>query len=200
MSLDATLTLDEAAGQCWDAIVVGAGPAGALAARQLALAGVGVLLVDRASFPRWKVCGCCLSVAALETLRSVGLGGLVKRCGGVPLARVCLGVAGRSALLQLPGGRSLSREAFDAALVESALSAGVSFLPLTQARAPLTPNPSPPRGEEKVRGGALRRLVLRHGDRETIATTRLLLAADGLNGGVLAREPGCELVVRPGSR
>ncbi|HKB41792.1 MAG TPA: FAD-dependent monooxygenase [Gemmataceae bacterium] len=212
MSLDATLTLDEAAGRCWDAIVVGAGPAGALAARQLALAGVDVLLVDRAPFPRWKVCGCCLSVAALETLRSVGLGGLVERCGGVPLARVCLGVAGRSALLQLPGGRSLSREVFDAALVESAVSAGVSFLPLTQARAPLTPNPFSPRGEGRkkvpsplggegrVRGVALRRLLLRQRDRETNATTRLLLAADGLNGSVLSREPGCEPVVRPGSR
>src|SRR5262249_11443454 len=116
------------------------------------------------------------------------------------------------ALLQLPGGRSLSREVFDAALVESAVSAGVSFLPLTQARAPLTPNPfsprgegrkkvpSPPRGEGRVRGVALRRLLLRQRDRETNATTRLLLAADGLNGSVLSREPGWEPVVRPGSR
>jgi flavin-dependent dehydrogenase len=199
VSLDATLTLDEAAGRCWDAVVVGAGPAGALAARQLALASVRVLLVDRAAFPRWKVCGCCLSVAALETLQSVGLGGLVERCGGVPLSRVCLGVSGRSALLQLPGGRALSREAFDAALVESAVSTGVSFLPLTQARAPLT-LPSPARGEGQKRGAAPRRLLLRQGERETIATTRLLLAADGLNGGVLAREPSCEPVVRPGSR
>ena len=46
--------LAEAGDRLWDAVVIGAGPAGAVAARELAAAGVGVLLVDRASFPRWK--------------------------------------------------------------------------------------------------------------------------------------------------
>lgn len=188
MRCGATWALDEAAGRRWDVVVVGAGPAGALAARQLALAGVDVLLVDRASFPRWKVCGCCLSGAALETLRSVGLGGLVERCGGVPLSQVCLGVAGRSALVRLPGGRALSRESFDAALVDDAVSAGASFLPLTHARALPLEHLSP------------RRLLLRQDDHTAITTTQVLLVADGLNGRVLASEPGCAPVVRPGSR
>ena len=41
----------------YDAIVVGAGPAGSTAARRLALAGRSVLLLDRARFPRFKACG-----------------------------------------------------------------------------------------------------------------------------------------------
>ena len=41
----------------WDAVVVGAGPGGALTAFELGRAGAGVLLVDRQAFPRWKVCG-----------------------------------------------------------------------------------------------------------------------------------------------
>ena len=54
----------------WDAVVVGAGPAGSMAALGLARAGAAVLLVDRATFPRPKVCGCCLNGAALAALRS----------------------------------------------------------------------------------------------------------------------------------
>ena len=41
----------------WDVIVVGAGPAGATAARELAALGHAVLLVDKSEFPRDKVCG-----------------------------------------------------------------------------------------------------------------------------------------------
>src|SRR4051794_20010702 len=40
-----------------DVAVIGAGPAGSLAAYRLATAGTRVLLVDKASFPRDKPCG-----------------------------------------------------------------------------------------------------------------------------------------------
>src|SRR3954447_5196767 len=41
----------------YDAIVVGAGPAGSTAAYRLAAAGASVLLLDKATFPRDKPCG-----------------------------------------------------------------------------------------------------------------------------------------------
>ena len=41
----------------FDVIVVGAGPAGSTAARELAAGGARVLVVDRATFPRYKACG-----------------------------------------------------------------------------------------------------------------------------------------------
>jgi geranylgeranyl reductase family protein len=52
----------------FDAIVVGAGPAGSLTAYQLATAGASVLLLDRARFPRDKPCGGGLTGRALRLL------------------------------------------------------------------------------------------------------------------------------------
>ena len=52
----------------FDAIVVGAGPAGSTAAHRLATAGARVLLLDRARFPRDKPCGGGLTIRAVREL------------------------------------------------------------------------------------------------------------------------------------
>ncbi len=52
----------------YDAIVVGAGPAGSTAAYRLAEAGASVLLLDRARFPRDKPCGGGVTIRALRQL------------------------------------------------------------------------------------------------------------------------------------
>src|SRR5947207_11100100 len=52
----------------FDAIVVGAGPAGSVTAYRLSRAGVSVLLLDRARFPRDKPCGGGLTGRALHQL------------------------------------------------------------------------------------------------------------------------------------
>jgi geranylgeranyl reductase family protein len=54
--------------QRFDAIVVGAGPAGSTAALRLARAGAGVLLLDRERFPRDKPCGGGLTERAVKQL------------------------------------------------------------------------------------------------------------------------------------
>jgi 2-polyprenyl-6-methoxyphenol hydroxylase-like FAD-dependent oxidoreductase len=108
-----------------DAVVIGAGPAGAVAARELARHGCSVLLVDKSHFPRPKVCGCCVNVAAVNTLRKLGLGHVL--ANGIPLRDVRIAAGRRSARVRLPGGVSLSRETFDAALVTEAIKAGVQF-------------------------------------------------------------------------
>jgi menaquinone-9 beta-reductase len=56
----------------WDAVIVGAGPAGASTARQLAGAGARVLLIDRASFPRHKPCSEYLSPETTRLLERLG--------------------------------------------------------------------------------------------------------------------------------
>jgi geranylgeranyl reductase family protein len=70
--------VDEAAGflvnteramQLWDAIIVGAGPAGCAAGYDLAAAGRSVLLLDRADFPRPKACAGGLTRKTLRALR-----------------------------------------------------------------------------------------------------------------------------------
>ena len=114
-----------------DAAVIGAGPAGSVLARDLALRGRRVLLVERATFPRRKVCGACLSGHAVRELAAAGLGHVLEDRGAVPQTGFRLGVAGRvrrSAFVRTGGGFALSRSAFDAALAEEAVAAGVSFL------------------------------------------------------------------------
>ena len=56
-----------------DVCVVGGGPAGAAAAITLARAGRGVVVVDRARFPRDKCCGDGLTAGALCLLEALGL-------------------------------------------------------------------------------------------------------------------------------
>ncbi len=56
-------------GQLWDAIVVGAGPAGCAAAYDLAAAGRSVLLLDKKDFPRGKACAGGLTSKAVQALR-----------------------------------------------------------------------------------------------------------------------------------
>lgn len=116
------------AGQCvnepWDIAVVGAGPAGSVVAGLLAKAGRRVVLFDKATFPRRKVCGCCLNGLVLSALAGAGLGELPKSLGGVPLSSVRLAANGRTATVKLPGGVALSRETFDTALVDEAAQAG----------------------------------------------------------------------------
>ncbi len=56
-----------------DVVVVGAGPAGTAAAIELARAGVDAVVLDRATFPRDKICGDGLTTSALRQLDHLGL-------------------------------------------------------------------------------------------------------------------------------
>lgn len=152
----------------YDAAVIGAGPAGALAARQIARLGGSVLLVDKAAFPRDKVCGCCINGAALATLRSVGLGGLCDECGAIALRTLALSAGGRTAQVPLPPGVALSRRRFDAALVREAVRCGVTFRDGCSA-ALITGGPGPS-------------LRLRTGVRDSQVDAGAVVVADGLGG------------------
>ena len=180
------VTLRDAAQQPWDAIVVGAGPAGALAARQLAGQGAAVLLVDKMSFPRWKLCGCCLNGAALAALASVGLGDLPQRLSARPLHRWRLCAAAGQAVCPLPAGVSLSRESFDTALVEEATGAGAAFLDRTQAMM-------------ADAGQHFCEVQLSRESQHAVARSRVLLAADGLAGRLLDNHPEFRPAIRPNS-
>ena len=88
----------------WDAIVIGAGPAGALSATLLARQGSSVLLVERRAFPRRKVCGGCLNARALASLDRAGLEPRVRALGATTVNALRLHQRGRSAVLELPPG------------------------------------------------------------------------------------------------
>jgi flavin-dependent dehydrogenase len=130
--VSATIAPAAAGAECWQAVIVGAGPAGAAAAVRLAARGLRVLLVDAATMPRPKLCGCCLSTAAvneLERLEELQDGGGPLPPAALPLARVRLATPAVTARLPLPGGAVVSREALDAAGVRRAIAAGVAWLP-----------------------------------------------------------------------
>ena len=108
----------------WDVLIIGAGPAGGLAALDCAKQGLRVMLVEQRSFPRWKVCGCCFNNQAQAILSSRGETTLFEDCGGQRLNSLRLGLRGREASLALPNGYVLSREQFDQALINAAIKAG----------------------------------------------------------------------------
>jgi len=58
-----------------DVLIVGAGPAGAVAGVILARRGARVRLVDRATFPRDKLCGDTVNPGTLARLSALGLAG-----------------------------------------------------------------------------------------------------------------------------
>lgn len=181
----ATLGVRDAAARRWDAIVVGAGPGGATAAASLAQRGARTLLVDKQSFPRSKVCGCCLNEAAIGALRDSGLGGVL--AGAVPLHVVRVWSGRQCATLPLPGGAALSRDLFDARLVRAAVDAGAEFVHRTTARL------APP-------GVGERRVHLVHDGVETVAAAGAVIVADGLAGSALRDWPAFAARVSPAAR
>ncbi len=112
-----------------DVLVVGAGPAGATAARSLALSGARVRLLDRARFPRNKPCGGAISMRALR--RFPYLAAALPRISTHRLSRLHLEApSGQSAVITSPTAAALMirRVEFDALLVQLAVEAGAELI------------------------------------------------------------------------
>ncbi len=158
----------------WDAVVVGAGPAGSMTAYGLSQLGKTVLLVDKGTFPRWKVCGATVSPGAKDLLAQVGAGDLLRKIGATPLHTLRLGGWSMKTDLPLNGSMALSRISLDSALIDAAVNQGTRFLDGTRARL-----------------GALtadrRSLELTTGQGRLEVSTRVVVAADGLGSGLMAQ-------------
>jgi geranylgeranyl reductase family protein len=111
-----------------DVLVVGAGPAGSIAALVLARAGVRVALLDKARFPRDKACGDFIGPRGLQVMADLG----VPEPAGLDVGdMVVVGPGGHRVVLPCfdgltyPGrARAVTRVAFDDALRTAALDAG----------------------------------------------------------------------------
>jgi len=118
-----------------DVIIVGAAPAGSLAALVLARAGHRVALLDRAAFPRVKVCGNCINPAAWDIWDKLGLTESYAALPHQELAGFTLHSEGRPIFQQTfrpqRGPRAIARDVLDDWLRLEAEAAGAEFLPET---------------------------------------------------------------------
>jgi menaquinone-9 beta-reductase len=169
----------------WDVVVIGAGPAGALVARLLASRGLGVLLVDRQVFPRYKVCGGCLNASALAVLARAGVRDRILALGGRAVDAIELRRGARAAQLALSGGFAVSRYALDVELARAAVDAGALWVTGIDARVVADGS--------GVAQDAPRKVRLRDvSGVETVVGARVVVAADGLSHGSLRDIPGME--------
>lgn len=162
----------------WDAVIVGAGIAGATVARSLAQRGHSVLLVERKTFPRYKVCGCCLNRRSIHYLDEAGITPRLKQLGAPALEELSLYAAGRRANITLPGGMAVSRNRLDSLLADAAMAAGATLRYGQTA--------SLDRGTHST---TCRVVHLSGADGVSSVRARLVVAADGLGGKVLHSDP-----------
>ncbi len=167
-----------------DVIIVGAGPAGATAAIVLARAGVQVTVLDRARFPRDKLCGDTLNPGTIAILRRLGIEDELTS-GALRLQGMRLtGPRGASVEGRYPPGvtaAALSRRDLDVRAVRAAVSAGATLEEGVAVEAPLL--------RESARGRIVAGVRTRVGGAAYEVAAPVTIAADGRSS-VLASSLG----------
>jgi len=159
-----------------DVLVVGAGPGGSAAAYHLARHGIDVTVVEKAAFPREKVCGDGLTPRSVKAIQDMGVDttdpGFEKVIG--------LRTHARRTTIQLPWpdltsfppyGLVMPREGFDHLLAQRAVKAGARLMERTEAVAP--------RFIDGYVAGATVRPAGERDAEPTEIRARFVLAADG---------------------
>src|SRR5579872_163491 len=169
----------------YDVIVVGGGPAGSVLAWALAGRGVDVVVLERATFPREKVCGDFVEPGGLRILRAMGCLDDLETPLPIDATRVYFGpkLAYRSAIPYYdeaggapPHGHIVPRHLLDARLMECAAAASAT---IRQACA----------ATRVLREDGLVRVGVREGERDHTLSARLVIGADGAES-VVARSFG----------
>jgi len=162
-----------------DVIVVGAGPAGATAATYLARAGVDVLLLEKSTFPRDKVCGDGLTPRGVKQVLALG----VDVSGSDWIKNKGLRVIGGGNSLELPWpvlqdypdfGLVRPRRDFDEMLATLAVKAGARMRVAATVTAPVRDD----------RTGRITGVSAKTADGPKEFSAPLILACDGVSARV----------------
>jgi flavin-dependent dehydrogenase len=157
-----------------DVLIVGAGPAGAVAGAILARGGARVRLVDRAPFPRDKLCGDTVNPGTLARLEALGLADDIEARGLRVDGMLVTGEGDVAIAGRYPGrrvGRAIIRRDLDWLLLQRAIAAGCEFEPGVAVRRPIVDTGRPrPLVRGAVAGTAAARRELR---------APITIAADG---------------------
>jgi geranylgeranyl reductase family protein len=158
----------------YDALVVGGGPGGAAAAYHLSTAGASVLLVEKTTYPREKVCGDGLAPRSVGALDAMGLTNAYADWPRNAGLRVH-GSRGRVFTLPWPEVRGLpaygltqARIDLDELLAKRAVEAGTTLLTSTDAVRPVV--------EDGVVTGCV---LAQEGDDPFLVRADVVIAADG---------------------
>lgn len=130
----------------FDAIIVGGGPAGSAAGWALARKGIRVALVERASFPREKVCGDFVEPAGLRILEAMGCSSALDLDKRMPITRNRVYFGPRMPYAgdipyydgmhgMPPHGFIIPRDQLDTVLLDNAEAHGATVLRSTAAKA-----------------------------------------------------------------
>ena len=115
--------------EIFDVAIIGGGPAGSSCAAFCAMAGLETVVLERARFPREKVCGDCLNPSCWPVLDRLGL---AQRVWGLPHFKLTsvefIAINGRKVSVDLPTGNdcelSIKRSLFDDLLLKRACELG----------------------------------------------------------------------------
>ena len=171
-----------------DVIIVGAGPAGSIAALKLARAGANLIVLERARFPRHKLCGDTINPGAVRELEAAGVAGCIRPLALEVSGMRVSGAGGVTVEGSYPApltGLALSRDVLDATLADAARAAGARVEFGTRVSGPLVDD----------RGRVVGVSVMCPSKREPVAIKApITIAADGRRSSLgmrlgLARHP-----------
>ena len=157
-----------------DVVIVGAGPAGACAGLVLARAGARVRILDRATFPRDKLCGDTVNPGALARLRALAVADEIEARGLRVDGMMLTGERGVAIEGRYPrgvSGRAILRRDLDWILLQHAVAAGCGLEEGAAVRRPLIDDA---RGGQRVTG-----VAVTVGSREVALSAPIVIAADG---------------------
>jgi len=159
--------------QIHDVAIAGGGPAGASCATLCAVAGLKTVVLEKARFPRDKVCGDCVNPGCWGVLEELGVAGKVLGAAHARIAEVALvGMDGRRVGFELSGVRcgeiGVTRRVLDEILLRRSAEAGAEVCEEVTIR-----------GLSRDAAGVWRVLA-----EDRVYRARRLVAADGRNSTV----------------